>query len=377
MLWSNVGHQYLKLLYSCIPLPAINLMHLRNMTDNFGMIQFAQFDIPILSSGYTLDDNARAALFCSEYLKSHHSPHAQKLLSTYINFMSHCQRKRGYFVNYINVKTRKATSQNKDESPTDPHARAMWALSKIITNTKLSKRTRNKAMEIWVKALPASKTFAYKHSNAFMIKALATMEVEQKLLIKYADSLVDSFERNSTKSWQWFDHQVSYSNGLMPESLFMAWQATGNKKYLEVANKSLDFLIKKSFMGEVLMPVGQKGWYSKGKRKSEFDQQPEEPNSLIFALAQAYKISGKPKYKYLTEKAFTWFLGNNILGEPLYDYRTGGCYDGLTKDGVNFNFGAESLISYLLSRITIENLQSLNETSSNKRFIPQSQYSTI
>ena len=52
--------------------------------------------------------------------------------------------------------------------------------------------------------------------------------------------------------------------------------------------------------------------------------------------------------------AFTWFLGNNHLNQIMYNPKTGGCYDGLEEHHINLNQGAESGISYLLSRLMVE-----------------------
>ena len=54
------------------------------------------------------------------------------------------------------------------------------------------------------------------------------------------------------------------------------------------------------------------------------------------------------------ETAFDWFLGNNRLHQIIYNPCTGGCYDGLEETHVNLNQGAESTISFLLARLTVE-----------------------
>ena len=51
--------------------------------------------------------------------------------------------------------------------------------------------------------------------------------------------------------------------------------------------------------------------------------------------------------------AFDWFQGRNHLNEIIYNPCTGGCYDGLEDSYVNLNQGAESTLSYLMSRLTI------------------------
>jgi hypothetical protein len=48
-----------------------------------------------------------------------------------------------------------------------------------------------------------------------------------------------------------------------------------------------------------------------------------------------------------------WFLGENDLRTPLYDFETCGCNDGLESHGVNRNQGAESTISYLISHLAV------------------------
>jgi hypothetical protein len=54
------------------------------------------------------------------------------------------------------------------------------------------------------------------------------------------------------------------------------------------------------------------------------------------------------------ETGFTWFLGNNHLNQIIYNPCTGGCYDGLEDHYVNLNQGAESTVSYLMARLTME-----------------------
>jgi hypothetical protein len=48
-----------------------------------------------------------------------------------------------------------------------------------------------------------------------------------------------------------------------------------------------------------------------------------------------------------------WYLGNNDLNTPVYDFKSGGCNDGLEEYGVNKNKGAESSLAYLISHLTV------------------------
>jgi hypothetical protein len=71
-------------------------------------------------------------------------------------------------------------------------------------------------------------------------------------------------------------------------------------------------------------------------------------------LSRFYDVFRKTEYYEKMEIAFNWFLGNNRLHQIIYNPCTGGCYDGLEETHVNLNQGAESTVSYLMARLTIE-----------------------
>jgi hypothetical protein len=74
----------------------------------------------------------------------------------------------------------------------------------------------------------------------------------------------------------------------------------------------------------------------------------------------AYEVTGNDDYMNNAKLAFEWFLGKNHLSQMLYDEATGGCYDGLGRESINFNQGAESTLSYLLARLALED-KTINE----------------
>jgi hypothetical protein len=115
-------------------------------------------------------------------------------------------------------------------------------------------------------------------------------------------------------------------------------------------------LLSKTFNGSNFSFVGSDGWYERGGTKAQFDQQPIEALSTILMLKSAYDVKGEREYLWLMKKAFNWFLGENDLQIPVYNFTTEGCHDGLMQVGVNANQGAESTLSFLLSVLTmIEN----------------------
>ena len=70
-------------------------------------------------------------------------------------------------------------------------------------------------------------------------------------------------------------------------------------------------------------------------------------------LRAAYDATRDPAFLKMQRKAFDWFLGENDLQTPVYDFRTKGSADGLEPTGVNLNQGAESMVSFLLSLLCI------------------------
>ncbi len=160
------------------------------------------------------------------------------------------------------------------------------------------------------------------------------------------------YEKSSSESWQWFENYLTYSNAVLPEALFLGHKVLKDTRLLDIAKKTLDFLISKSFMNGIYVPIGQDGWCHKDGERKLYDQQPEDVLAMIGALKAAFEATGNIMYDRLRYKAFSWFLGDNTSTQMVYDPVTGGCYDGLAETSINLNQGAESTISYLLSRLS-------------------------
>lgn len=363
MLWSNVAKEYTNLLMRTI-VPVINVEHLYAMTDAVGLFQFAIFAAPNKDFGYTLDDNARALIICNWLVGQKNDPKLQALIHTYLIFMKRCQDKDGSFINYVGFGDAVPTEQNNEEDLEETHARAMWSLSEIISNNHIPLDQRNMAKEMFLLSLKKGAKLSHLRAKAFAIKAYSlaqkVLPQQRAILLEYiktyADSLVEALKENSFKSWLWFEKDLNYNNGLLSESLLISGQTLKNSVYTDKGLQSLQFLIGKTFSPDMYMPIGHSHWYKNQETRSQYDQQPEDPASMILALSCAYAQTHSEEYKNLARKCFSWFLGNNSLNQSLYNEKTGGCYDGLHPDRVNLNQGAESLISYLMSNYTISHL---------------------
>jgi hypothetical protein len=86
-------------------------------------------------------------------------------------------------------------------------------------------------------------------------------------------------------------------------------------------------------------------------------------------LSKFYDQFEDEEYLVKMHTAFNWFLGNNRLHQIIYNPCTGGCYDGLEETHVNLNQGAESSISYLMARLTVEKYETPENVTTNNRFL--------
>jgi len=368
MTWENVALSYLKYFSQFVSeltqeqrkLPPIKLTHLAKLTDNFGIIQFAKLTEPDLSFGYTLDDNARALVFVTLYYKKFRTPSSLKLASIYLNFLYRVGKPDGHFNNFVNSNLAIDEQKNRQGNPEDANARGLYALAQVSITEQIPKRIRHQARSFFEQSFRKNVVFSSPRAIAFYIKALNCLLSKWKepkvlaALRYHCEQLMALYEKSHSPDWEWFEHYLTYSNAILPEALLLGYKMTGEGRYLEVSEKTFNFLIKHTFNDSMYIPIGQSGWFPKGGIRQYFDQQPEDAATTIEALNSMFKVTNTKHYKELAYKAFNWCLGENTLGQVVYDRTTGGCYDGVGEKFINLNQGAESTISYLLARLSFE-----------------------
>ncbi len=126
----------------------------------------------------------------------------------------------------------------------------------------------------------------------------------------------------------------------------------------------LDWLIGVELRGDhfSFAPVG--GWGA-GEPRPGFDQQPIEAAAMVDACAAAFFATGDRRWASFGLLAAEWFVGANDGDVTLLDPVTGGCCDGLTREGRNENQGAESTIALIGALEQAERIQAaLRQASS-------------
>jgi glycosyltransferase involved in cell wall biosynthesis len=372
MLFKKIAGDKITILYN---LPLINLNHLKQMTTDTGIIQFSKINQPDLCSGYTLDDNARALAAMSMHFILTHNNKSIWYINKYLSFIKLCQQPAGDFLNYVNIENT-FTDQNNGTNLDDSNGRALWALGYLISEKEsLPEEISSEAINIIQKVIHRIETIHSTRAMAFAIKGLylyqrAIKSSENLKLVKnLANRLVQMFKHESDEIWQWFEGYLTYANSILPEAMLYAWLLTGETIYKEIALSSFKFLLSKTFNENGIEVISNKKWLQRGHTAGHFGEQPIDVAYTIMTLSKFYDVFADEDYLKKMETAFNWFLGNNRLHQIIYNPCTGGCYDGLEETHVNLNQGAESTISYLMARLTVEKYNERDKTHDNRSMI--------
>jgi len=263
-------------------------------------------------------------------------------------------------VNYIDYNG-SINIRNNSENLEDSNGRAIWALGYFLSKDIFEKQLADKAKRCMQKALQHVERISSPRAMAFAIKGFYYYSRNNhdreisKLIDMFAKRLLACYNKVADKKWHWFEEYLTYANALLPEAMLFAWKATGNNSYRIIAKATFDFLLSTIFKEDRIKVISNKGWFHKSRKPTEgFGEQPIDVAYTIMALDLFYSELKEPQYINKLTIAFDWFLGRNHLNQIIYTSITGGCYDGLEKNSVNLNQGAESTISYLLARLVKE-----------------------
>jgi len=350
-------------------LPLINLDHLYRMTDQTGIVEHAVFVIPNYPEGYSTDDNARALIVAIllEEFGTGAAKNAADLASRYLAFL-------WLAFDPVTKRFRNSLSYERQwqehEDSEDSHGRALWGLGTVLGRSKEA-GWRGAAGRMFELALPAATEFKSPRACAFALLGLqeyldsfpgdrAALGASDVL----ANRLLNSYRSNRSSDWNWFENSLAYSNARLPQALIRAGMRAANDEMVSAGLEALDWLvtIQRCEVKGHFVPIGSQGFYSKKTEKARFDQQPVEACAVVAACLQAYRATGKGRWRKEAWSAFNWFLGDNDLQIALYDATTGGCRDGLHPDRANENQGAESTLSFLMALLEMRKLEESDGT---------------
>jgi hypothetical protein len=334
------------------------LDHLVTMTDDVGMFQHARFDIPNRSFGYCTDDVARALIVAVEATRDRATEQiGAKLVTTYLAFLFDAQLPDGWFHNFMGYDRRWQDHRGTHDS----FGRAIWGLGHCVARAPRD-AWRRVAREQLHAALPHVVGLRHLRSLAYSALGLAAVAAAEPGDARITDALraaagpiAEAFRATATPGWQWCEETMTYDNARICEALIRAGTVLGDHALLHAGLVMLDFYASVVVEGGMFVPIGNDGWYPRGGERARFGQQPLEAAALVSAALAALAATGDVRYRGLAAVAGDWYFGRNTHGFLMVT--NGGCRDGIDRNGVSPNMGAESTLAYLMSAISLADSQ--------------------
>jgi len=183
---------------------------------------------------------------------------------------------------------------------------------------------------------------------------------EREYVSKFAEGLVAMQQGEATHfpygaflSWKNVWHGWGNSQA---HALLLASALLPDKKLFEAARLEADhfysYLAGKEYPQEFVFHVP--GSENKIEKK-QFPQIAYGFRPMVMAALTLFRQTREKKYAGAAARYASWFLGNNIASTPMYDPRTGRCFDGIqSAEVINRNAGAESTIEALLVMLEID-----------------------
>lgn len=348
----------------------LDISYLTYLTDTVGIMQHAYHIIPDRRFGYSTDDNARALIIASELLKKRKSKQISDMVKIYVSFLQFAQDSDGKIHTFLDFHR----NWTDEAAVNDAYGKTMWALGHYLYTNKLSYFSEpiqilfatGMKQIYYIRHL---RTAAYTILGLYYYISVFDSRTDTALLalsdIRWlADFLLKSYNEKSDDTWHWFETEITYDNFRLPQALHAAYLVTRDLRYKKVADAALEFITGCNFDANrgYFDFIGQNGWYKKGGKKVEYDQQPLEAAGAVDAYLFAGKINAKRQYLERAFLSFGWFFGSNRNHRPMYNPVTKGVRDGLTLRGVNQNEGAESLVCFLMAALSLQKAHKSDST---------------
>lgn len=375
MLWPAVGRQYVECFEDGVrapgsvagesraartaftrlaSLPEVDLRHLQALSDDTGLLQHASFCVPRYGEGYCLDDNARGLQLMARLQEAGTGDLAEvrRLSARYLAFTSAAfDESQGRFRNFLSY----ARAWLEPVGSEDCHGRGIQALGTVVGRAT-DPGTTHVAIRLFHAALPAADTFTSPRAWATTLlgiaeylRAFSGERRVQDVRGRLVDRLAALHQRASTPDWPWFEDSLAYANAQLPHALIVSGASMKRDDLVAVGLRALEWVIDLQMADGRFAPIGTNGFAVRGGAQAQFDQQPIEAATTIAACLDAAHVTSDTAWLDQAGLAFDWLLGRNHLRQPLYDAATGGCRDGLHRDRVNENEGAESTLAFLLA----------------------------
>lgn len=321
------------------PVPLFD--HLLRMTDDHGTFEHARLAEPRPEHGYCTDDMARVLVVTAREPGTNRE--LNRLAAVAVRFLNDALALSGPCRNRMD-----STGRWLDEATLDDcWGRCIWGLGTAVARSDLT-RVRQLAVIQFERAAQVRSTWPRAMAFAALGAAeLLAVEPEHRaardLIADYAAGVA---EPNSDPGWPWPEPRLTYANAVLPEAMIAAGTALDDRNMRQRGLDLLAWLVECETADGHLSPSPAAGRGPDDDRPA-FDQQPTEVSSLADACVRAAGIDSDQIWADTVMSAVAWFQGDNDAAQLMWDPATGGGFDGLRRDGVNLNQGAESTLAVL------------------------------
>ncbi|GAB4222964.1 MAG: glycosyltransferase family 4 protein [Acidobacteriota bacterium] len=368
MIWPRVGARYVELVREAVDeqarrprprgaartaradrLPEPEFEHLTRLSDDTGLLSHATLTVQDRSGGYRTALNAWAwAAACREMSRSGRLDQLDQA-TRWSAFVAHAlDRRDGTLRTEMNYERRFVAAADPVEL-----ARTLWGLGVAVREAP-TESMRTLATRLFVDLLPRAARLddptALGHAIVGLQEFLAHFggnTEARRVRALLAGRLAARFDEHADEDWPWCAPEVGPASARIAQALVMAgsWIPDG-----AMCARGLDLLAwlwERQHEDFGFSPAGSRAAWRRGGTPARFDQLPAETAYMVEAARIAWETTGDESWRRRAWTAFEWFLGANILREPLVDFRSGGCRDALSPQGPNENQGAEASLAWL------------------------------
>ncbi len=340
--------------------PSIRSDHLLTLVDDVGIVQHADGVIPNRSSGYCVDDMARLVIVALGLDREADDRTFKGMITLGLSFLRYAWSAEARGMHNMMSYDRHWL----DEPHNGDHVgRTVWALGAVVAAhppravAAPSMRLLEELADT-VEQTDSMRTMAFSVIGLTRPPLAALTPRLQRLLDVLAHRLTGFYTRYRTPDWQWFEESLTYDNARLPQALIAAGHRLGNADMLAAGLEALEWYGAQCLLdGHAVRLVGNSWQRTKASPHAapqDGDEQALDAAALVEALTDARTATEEHAHGARAVRAFEWFLGRNRLGEPVYDFATGGCHDGLSTDSLNDNEGAESTLAFFQALLALE-----------------------
>lgn len=146
-------------------------------------------------------------------------------------------------------------------------------------------------------------------------------------------------------SWQWPEYRLTYDNARLPEVMIRLGAHIGDHDLVDRGLVCFSWLERRCRVDGYYRFPGHRGLANQEPIDESGDEQPLEAAAMADAAAAYLAVTGDRWALDVVDRAWSWFLGVNRLGDAPADLTTGACRDALCSAALNRNCGAESTIA--------------------------------